>query len=77
MPGNSVAVFVRLILHRKAVSRFPHAQSAIGNQMDSKHEDFCLLKEGMLVLQQHPGLGWARSLLLPVTAVNLFPPAPE
>lgn len=55
MQGNYVAVFVRLILHRKAVSKCPHAQSAIGSQMDSKHEDFCLLKEGMLVL--HSGLG--------------------
>lgn len=57
MPGNYVAVFMRLILHKKAVSLCPGAQSAIGNQVDSNHEDFCLLKEGMLVYSST--LGWA------------------
>lgn len=57
MQGNYVAVFMRLILHKKAVSLCPRAQSAIGNQVDSNHEDFCLLKEGMLVYSST--LGWA------------------
>lgn len=56
MQGNYVAVFVRLILHKKAVSPCPRAQSAIGNQVDSNHGDFCLPKEGMLVYSST--LGW-------------------